>query len=241
MSRPLAAAERGRAGAGAVLQRARTIWSEIGPRGIAVRAVQRAVPARLLHVEWYEVTSTRPDGPPAPLGEVLPGARWAQARDVAALGGLLRGEEVVRRRLAAGDRAALVEEGGRAIAHVFLSQNPYDESGIVFPTGGDTWWVYDAYVIPERRGGGLNARLVLAALRALGADGRAARGVSAIDVLNVPSRRSAARRGARVVGRVLGCTLPGVAVSRVRWTGRRPEWAAHRDRRWVTVPPEGAP
>jgi|GEM_PF-6702538 len=219
-----------------LLARARRISRDLGPAGVAVRLVQRLVPRRILFLEWYDVFeawAARP-GPSIEAGDTE--ARWADESDAAAAGALFRGEAEIRRRLALGDRGALLLDGGEVVGHLFFTQRPYDENRLVYRTGGDSWWMYDGYVDPRRRGRRLYGRLFGASLNALSQGGRPVRAFSTVDRLNTASQRAAARRGSRIIGRVLTVRAAGVTVSRVRWVGGRPSWRVHRGPRTVTLP-----
>lgn len=221
--------------------RARGIWSELGPAGVAVRALQRVVPRRVLFLDWYALYESWSARPGTPIEDGVHGARWASPGDAPSLAALVNSAEVVAGRLAGGDRAALVEQDGRPVAQLFFAQRLYDENGLQYITGDDVWWVYDGYVAPAARGRRLHGRLFCAALDALGSPGHPVRGVSAIDMLNVASRHSADRRGSRVIGRVLALTVAGFTLSGVRWVGERTRWRVHRGAREVPLPGPSAP
>lgn len=216
-----------------LVRKAVAIGGMLGPAGVVVRTVQRLVPRRVVFVDWYDVMETRSAAVNVPIARAMPGARWMTAADAAAAGELVRGGQEMRARLGRGDRGALLERGGRVVAHLFFTQRTYDESGLVFATGGDTWWVYDGWVAADARGQGLHPRLFAAAIGDLGDGG--VRALSTIDVLNTSSRRAAARRGARAIGRVLNVRVAGVALSGVRWTGRPTAWRLHTGPREVVV------
>lgn len=206
---------------------ARRHHSAAGAGGVALRALERLAPARVLRVQWMDVLEQRSSAGARPLAEALEGAWWAGAGDVAALGALVRGEDTVRRRLAAGDRVAAFAPDGDVIAHVWFRQGVYDEDGLLFRTAGDTWWAYDSWVHPGHRGNRLSPRLIEAAHADL-AGGGATRIVYTIDRLNAPSRRAARWAGARVLGSVLGVRAPGLILTRTRWVGGRPGWRLRR-------------
>lgn len=221
---------------GHLLGRLRLILREQGAAGVAVRTVQRFVPRRLLHVEWFTVMQTLPQGGTPALRDAIPGARWATSRDAAAVGRLVRGERIVADRLAAGDRAAIVERDGDVLAHVFVSLGSYPETGLDVRMAPDECWLYDGWVHPDTRGQRLHSRLIQAAVDDLGRQG-VRRALSTIDHLNRASVRSSGRRRATRIGDALVIQTAGVTLTAVRSGADRPSWHLGRGRRTVRTSP----
>lgn len=211
------------------------VLAETGPAGVAVRVVQRVVPRRVLHVEWFLIVETLPGVDPAPLGGSLPTLRWAGPADVAAVGALARGARVVSERLARGDRCAIVDEAGRVSACVFVRSGAYDETGVRFPLAADERWFYDAWVAPAERGRRLHSLLTQAVVDALARDG-VRRVLSTVDHLNRASVRSLRHRRSRAVGDALVLQTAGITVSAVRMGDGRRSWRVHRGPRSTRVP-----
>lgn len=223
-----------------IAHRIRDVLGELGVPGVAVRTVQRTVPRRLLHVEWFLVVETLPSDIREPLGDALPGVRWAEPADAAAIGRLARGTAVVAERFARGDRAAILVEGDRVPACVFVRGGAYDETGLRFPLASDERWFYDAWVTPSHRGRRLHSRLTQAAADDLAGEG-VRRVLSTVDHLNRASVRSLRHRRSRAVGEALVIQAGGVTLSGVRCGLGRRSWRLHRGARSTRVPAVVAP
>lgn len=232
------AARRHRHRTGHLATRLRTILREQGPAGVSVRVVQRFIPRRLLHVEWFTIMETLPQpGSPA-LQDAIPGARWADGSDAERVGRLVRGEQVVAERLAAGDRAAIIERDGDVLAHVFVCRDRYPGTGLDVRMGADECWLYDGWVHPETRGQRLHSRLIQATVDDLGRQG-VRRALSTIDHLNRASVRSAGRRRASRIGDALVVETLGRTLTAVRSGDDRPSWHMGRGRRPVRTSSAG--
>lgn len=213
--------------------KARRILTEVGASGVAIRAVQRVVPRWLLLVEWFAVLETWVT-PGGGLDSVA-GAAWATPEDADDMSVLVRDADTIRERLAAGDRCALVRRDGEVVAHIFFTQRPWNESGLVFAYPSDTWWELDAYVREDHRGRRLHTALFAAVASELARDGRV-RVISTIDVLNTASLRSASFRGARVIGTALVLKGPRGHLSRCHWLAERSAMKLHLRPRTVRIP-----
>lgn len=181
------------------------------------------------HADWFVVFAE--DHGPDPDG--LP-FRWAGPDDAALLAAFGNAPEVVRARLAAGDRCAYVAEDGRLMAYVWYAlERPYDENGLVFHLGADQTWVYDAEVGPPFRGRRLFPRLRRAAGADLAREG-VTRAISTVDRLNAASLRGSAKTG-RAVATVVKLRVGPLGVAVIRdAAGIRP--IAFWRRRHMAIP-----
>lgn len=209
---------------------ARRVWCESGARATAFLAV-RALRPLGVHAEWVAVLS-RPAGP---AGEVPAGFRWAGPADLDLLAGLGEDRRVLRARLARGDRAAVVIDGGRVIAYAWYRRSGDRGPGLRFAIERAAAWGHDVQVAPSHRGRGVARALLDRASSDLGAEG-VARVVSTVDALDRVALRLAARRGARNLGTVLVVGFAGLTARREAWAGRRPRWAFDAGPGLVLVP-----
>lgn len=205
----------------------------VGPAGIVVRSVNRFVPRRFLTLEWFLVFETWVD--PAP-GAVPAPFRWATPRDASAIGPLHTGEGIVAERLARGDRCLVAVDAGQPMAQLFATQRPWNETGLRYHVPPGSWWMVDAFVDAAHRGRRLHVAMFREMTSRLSDGDDRVRAISTIDVLNEPSRRSAARRGAREIGAGLAIKTPLAYITRQRWVGGRAEWRVHRRPRRIDIP-----
>ncbi|HTI32075.1 MAG TPA: GNAT family N-acetyltransferase [Miltoncostaea sp.] len=205
---------------------------EVGAGGVLVLAVQRALPRRLVHIEWFVVQELL-----AAVARPMPSdgdIRWATPDDDALLASIGGDVAVSRGRRLAGDAAAVCIRDGRLAGHVYLRSGRYDEQGMIVRIRDDERWIYDGVVAPDMRGAGIYPRLVRTVSEDLAARG-VVRLLSAIDRLNIPSLRSARRRGGMAIGTVLMVRVLGVSIRREDWFGRV-RWRVHRGPRDLHTP-----
>src|SRR4051794_14330696 len=137
---------------------ARRVRAEVGVGGVLVLAVQRALPRRVVHVEWFVVQELLPAAarPMPPEGDV----RWATPDDDALLASIGGDVAVARARRLAGDAAAVCIRDGRLAGHVYLRSGHYDEEGMIVRLRDEERWIYDGVVAPDMRGAGIYPYLV---------------------------------------------------------------------------------
>lgn len=198
---------------------ARRVWRESGARGPAFLAV-RALRPLGVHAEWVAVF----DRPTGPSGEAPPGFRWAGPADLDLLTGLGADRRSVAARLARGDRAATVVDGGRLVAYAWYRRIGDRGPGLRFEIEPTAVWGYDVEVAPADRGRGIARGLLGRASAELGAAGMA-RVISTVDALDGAALALAARPGSRRLGTILVLGWAGVTIRREAWAGRRPRWA----------------
>ena len=216
--------------AGTRLRTARRVFADLGARGIAFVLLER-LPG--VHAEWLAVFEhPRPPADPPR----VPGFRWADEGDAAALAGLGEAPSVLAARLRRGDLAATVAgPDGRPVAYAWYRRAGDRGPGLRFEIEPEAAWAYDLLVAPQRRGRGLAGRLLDRAEADLARAG-VRRIVSTVDRVNRASLRVAAARGSACLGDVLALRLAGVTARREAWAGRRPRWSIDRGAGVVPVP-----
>jgi GNAT superfamily N-acetyltransferase len=215
---------------------ARRTRRDLGLGGVALRAVQRLTPSWLGQVECFVVLerAALPD-PPA---EGLAGFRWAGPPDIDRIAALGRPTADLDARLSRGDCVVVAEEGGRVVAQQWYERGRHEEEGIEFPLAHDEIWSYDGLVLESHRGRGIHRRLVRAADPRLAAEG-VARVLTAVELVNRPALRSAARGRGRRIGLIVLVRLDGLSLRREEWGGPA-SWRIYRGRAPVALPPPGA-
>ena len=129
-----------------------------------------------------------------------PDVRWATAADAdSCLAALFPS---AGRRIAAGDRIAILEDNGRVVAIDCFATGEFGPlDWLVFGVGKNETFGYWNYVVPECRGRGLSGRCSRFALRGLACAGYP-RNFAVVDTFNRKARRAFAKVGSRPVGRI---------------------------------------
>ncbi len=199
-----------------------------GLSGVAFLVARRTLRAAGIRVEWFHVLEQRPETAALPGRDpIVP--RWvgdtADARMLTTFG---RSPELVRRRLAAGDRAAIVTDAQGLVAQLWIHPGGvYDEDGVLFRLAPQEAWVFDGVVAESRRGERIYPRLAVGVARELAERG-VVRMLSTIDAVNSPSLRAAEVRGCAVLGTVVVVRAWGRGVLRTHWRGRSAGWRTLR-------------
>ncbi len=104
------------------------------------------------------------------------------------------------------------------MAQQWYERGRHEEEGIEFPLAHDEIWSYDGLVLESHRGRGIHRRLVRAADPRLAAEG-VARVLTAVELVNRPALRSAARGRGRRIG-LDRAGAAGRALAAARGVGR---------------------
>lgn len=216
---------------------ARQVREHTGIGGVAFLVLRRVLRFARIHVEWFRVMEQRPETAEVPGSEPLAPTWVSGTANTGLLTALGRSPEIVRRRLADGDSAAILTDADELIAQLWIhAGSVYDEDGVRFQLGAGEAWVFDGVVAESRRGERIYPRLAVGVARDLDARGFV-RLLSTIDEINGPSLRAAEARGCTVLGSVLVIRAWGPGVLRQHWRGRRPGWRAFRGSVSVVPPP----
>ena len=214
----------------------RRVRRDCGPGAVAFMVARRALRLVGVRVEWIRILEQRPGTAAVPGRDPIP-PTWVAPDDPGVLTAFGRSPDVVRRRLDAGGRAAVVTDADGLVAQLWIHPGAeYDEEGVRFRLAPDEAWVFDGVVSESRRGERIYPRLAVGVAHDLEADG-VARLLSTIDALNVPSLRAARVRGCTVLGAVLVVRAWGLGALRVHWRGRPARWHAFRGSILLTPPP----
>jgi hypothetical protein len=207
---------------------ARRAGERVGLRGVVFLVARRLLRPLRIHVEWFRVLEQRPETAALPGYEPIVPVWVPGEGDPAMLTAFDRSADMVRRRLAAGGRAAVALDAGDPVAQLWIQAGEvYDEEGVVFRLGPDEVWVFDGVVAESRRGERIYPRLAVGVARDLGARG-VTRLLATIDAVNAPSLRAAEVRGCTQLGSVFVLHAGGIGVLRTRWRGRRAAWRRFR-------------
>lgn len=213
----------------------RRVRRDCGPGAVAFMVARRALRLVGVRVEWIRILEQRAGTADVPGREPIPPS-WVDADDPRILEAFGRSPEVVRRRLEAGGRAAVVTDEDGLVAHLWIHPGAeYDEQGVRFRLGPDEAWVFDGVVAESRRGERIYPRLAVGVARDLEGHG-VSRLLSTIDALNVPSLHAARVRGCTVLGTVLVVRAWGLGALRAHWRGRPARWSGFRGSILLTPP-----
>jgi hypothetical protein len=216
---------------------ARQVHEHSGAVGVAFLILRRVLRLARIHLEWFRVMEQRPETAEVPGSEPLVPTWVTATADTERLTALGRSPEIVRRRLADGDSAAILTEDGELIAQLWIQPGGvYDEDGVRFRLADEEAWVFDGVVAESRRGERIYPRLAVGVARDLDARGFV-RMLSTIDEINGPSLRAAEARGCTVLGTVLVMRVWGPGVLRQHWRGRRPAWRGFHGTVSLVPPP----
>lgn len=207
---------------------ARRVRENTGLGGVAFLVARRLLRPVGIRIEWFRVLEQRPGTAAVPGRDPIAPTWVAGAADPGLLTTFGRSPELVRRRLAAGDSAAVVTDSDGLVAQLWIHPGGvYDEDGVLFRLGPEEAWVFDGVVAESRRGERIYPRLAVGVARDLAARG-IVRMLSTIDAVNGPSLRAAQVRGCVPLGTVVVVRAWGRGVLRTRWRDRRPGWRSFR-------------
>ena len=216
---------------------ARQVRDHTGVGGLAFLILRRVLRLARIQVEWFRVMEQRPETAGVHGSDPIAPTWVSASADAGLLTAFGRSPELVRRRLADGDAAAIVTDSDELVAQLWIHPGGvYDEDGVLFQLDPREAWVFDGVVAESRRGGRIYPRLAVGVARDLEARGFV-RLLSTIDRVNGPSLRAARARGCVELGSVFVTRAWGVGVLRRHWRGRRPTWRPFRGS--VSVVPPG--
>lgn len=207
---------------------ARQVREHTGVGGVAFLVARRALRLVGIRTERFRVLEQRPETAGIPGRDPIAPTWVPGAADPGMLTTFGRSPELVRRRLAAGDSAAVVTDAQGLVAQLWVHPGGvYDEEGVLFRLGPDEAWVFDGVVAESRRGERIYPRLAVGVARDLESRG-IVRLLFTIDAVNAPSLRAAEVRGCVELGSFFVTRAWGVGVMRAHWRGAPPRWRAFR-------------
>ena len=186
-------------------------------------------------MEWFVLLDERTrEGTRLPAGGPV---HWAHRRDARLLAETFgRAPELYERRLATGDRCAVLWDSGAAVADVWFCLRRHEEHRLRLDLADHEGYVYDGKVVDGLRGRRLLQQARVAAGEDLAVDG-ITRLVTAVDAVNGSSLRAARRHGAEPFGSVFLVGILGVSLLRQArpdsacWTLCRGTWPLALDAR----------